>query len=568
MARQKALAEAPDQDGPSLFLWGSALAASLLAHAATGAALAPLLDAARPPNQATEISFAGPSAGADLLPQTVSPITVPQSSSVPAAETVQTGRAESLAPSREAREPVALSPTGSRNTQEAERLAPAAPTQAGEPADALPALAPETLAAAPVAAGPAGRLAPDLDAERMRSPPAASAAGARDAEALGAVVPARADVPAASPLALPALPSPAGGALSGGTRGRLAALSDATRQGQPSNPVPTAKTSTGAVLQAAAEASVPPSSAGAAVAAPERTPAVALPSLRGPAAAASAAVTRVAAAQPAPASGVAAPTTERAEPLGSLAADIQERALPVPADTTRLPAKAGEGDTEQVAVLTPLRPAVEPSPWESATFLARSYGGEPCFAVMPVEMDGAVGLVGFGVGAAAMQRLEDAAGSLARRPAAGFSGLSPAQCEAVDFFRRSVPDSSFSVALRIDTPRVEDHGTVEGEISRPAGTPVWLVLVDDEGRVERIGRLDADDGDGSVRFPVSLTDGAVATEQLLMAIAGDVVPGEGDAGRREPADAFFSALRKRIEETGARPDIAIAAFRVVPAGGG
>lgn len=546
MGTQRATAEAAAEERVSPHLWAAAFAGSLIAHLATGAALAPLLGAERMRKPATEITFAGPSAEDAVFMPAVAQAPAESSAAVAA-----------------------------RTPAETQTLAAGAAERAGQAGDT------EALPQSPPQAEKLAALAP-------ADTPTASPPGTRK------LTPA----PAAT-AALPVMPaelSPASEAAAieeNRPDTSLAALSDASLKAQVAVAAPVSVLQEDAFLAPTAGAATAVAAGVPAVAGERLAPAEpALPSMPG-VAAMETGKPRQPAAVPLTPLGSSSPTTASAPATQTVAAvslttgsatragSSAQRLAPLPlssaagqaATTAASPpdrmtagsggdAAAGDEGARQVAALAPERPTVPPSPWEGGKAFAKRFAGGPCFAVMPAERAGVVSLEGFGIGDAAMQRFTEAARGLGPETELGFSRLSQAQCEAVDFFRLASARSDFPMAIRIDTPRVEDHGAVIGEIVRPIGKPVWLVLVDDEGEVWSIGRIAPDDGDGRIQFPVNLTSSAVGTQQLLVAISSDAVPGEDYSGRHERTAAFFSRLRRTIEEAGAEADIAIASFSV------
>lgn len=245
----------------------------------------------------------------------------------------------------------------------------------------------------------------------------------------------------------------------------------------------------------------------------------------------------------------------------------------MPAGGENAGAGSGTAGESRVAMLEPSRPATPRDEaaerWAKATAFARGFAGVSCFAVMPSAGAGGVpGFQAFGMSIQAKRRFAEAAAGLSEKPSVAFADLSPSQCGALDFFRTAVGASDFSLAMRLDSGRVADHSEISGRISRPDGGPVWLMLIDDDGLVQTVGRVEPGEGDVVFRIPVNLTNGTVATEQLLMAISGEAMPpGWREAPSRQ-ASAFFSILGRAMEENGTDVDVALQAFGVDPAGAG
>ncbi|WP_299840728.1 hypothetical protein [uncultured Paracoccus sp.] len=98
--------------------------------------------------------------------------------------------------------------------------------------------------------------------------------------------------------------------------------------------------------------------------------------------------------------------------------------------------------------------------------------------------------------------------------------LDARQCPAVDFVRASASYPALPLVLRLEASEVASDGQLIGEITGAGGNPVALLIIDDNGVVQDLGRFTLASGEVT-RFdiPVYRVGGNRDTSQLLMAVA-------------------------------------------------
>lgn len=121
--------------------------------------------------------------------------------------------------------------------------------------------------------------------------------------------------------------------------------------------------------------------------------------------------------------------------------------------------------------------------------------------------------------------------------------LDARQCPAVDFARASATYPALPLVLQLDASEVASDDHVIGQIRGVGGNQAALLLIDDNGVVQDLGRFTQQSGD-LIRFdvPVYRVGGNRDTSQLLMAVA---LPQRPEAITRLAgglASDFFAAL--------------------------
>lgn len=139
--------------------------------------------------------------------------------------------------------------------------------------------------------------------------------------------------------------------------------------------------------------------------------------------------------------------------------------------------------------------------------------------------------------------------------------ISAEQCSALGFANRLVDPKAPALLLTPDQATIDSGQLMEGSIDNFNKPHVYLLVVDDDGKVEEVKNLFMRD-DGAIGFsaPMTLTDGPVATEQLLVAIGSDE-PLETIEGRQaDKADVYFAALADEIVSQGRTIEFGMTSF--------
>jgi hypothetical protein len=240
-----------------------------------------------------------------------------------------------------------------------------------------------------------------------------------------------------------------------------------------------------------------------------------------------------------------------------------------PSSTLPLAKSPAPGVAARVAELTSAWPELG-SPDEGRRFAALldylvGYDGGSCFAVAPqLAAGGAVGLTAYAVspkpGEALQKRLNTALG-MAVPVKTGT--VSKAQCGALNFIRRMPDYPSQDIRIRLQSVQVASGTSLDGRILGDTGRQVHLLIVDDEGRVQKVDNfLTSDTGGYSFTFPVVLTSGSVSTVQLLVAIGA---PADLDAISQmdgQLADQYFPVLLREMSARHLKISFAVQAFGV------
>ena len=144
------------------------------------------------------------------------------------------------------------------------------------------------------------------------------------------------------------------------------------------------------------------------------------------------------------------------------------------------------------------------------------------------------------------------------------SAISEPQCSALRF-TQLVGDARARRPIRIvlDRTDVANGEPLSGRILGGSGEPIHLLIVDDEGAVQNVDRY-VRQGENGITFdpPVFLTGGAVATVQLLVAVASREELDTIVRLKKTEADGFFSMLTSEMRNMQLMATIAVAAFNV------
>lgn len=126
--------------------------------------------------------------------------------------------------------------------------------------------------------------------------------------------------------------------------------------------------------------------------------------------------------------------------------------------------------------------------------------------------------------------------------------LDPRQCPVVNFVRRVPNYPLFPMQISLQQSDLSSGSFMQGWINAASNRQVLLLLVDDNGVVQDLGRF-IDRQNGQIRFdvPVSRAGAARDTSQLLIAIAtrDHVRTASANAGRL--AQDFFPLLEAEID---------------------
>ncbi|BCH25449.1 hypothetical protein MesoLjLb_52340 [Mesorhizobium sp. L-8-3] len=141
--------------------------------------------------------------------------------------------------------------------------------------------------------------------------------------------------------------------------------------------------------------------------------------------------------------------------------------------------------------------------------------------------------------------------------------VTDAQCAALAFAGglEGYPEPRLLVELAVS--EIASGDELSGRISNLSRNRLYLVVVDDEGKVQEVEQLFLEsDGTVGFRAPLTLTDGPVGTEQLLVAIASDEALETFSLQEGEQAAAFFDELRAEIRRRGSTVDFGMASVIV------
>ncbi|MFN4158029.1 MAG: hypothetical protein ACK4GO_06445 [Gemmobacter sp.] len=569
----------------ALLINGVAVREGMAAYAARSAAMAtppPETRLAAPPRI---LAGEAQAAAVSIAPATVEPARPPADRLTAAAQ--DTARpaapAERLAPGAEAERlaagrtepPLAATSAAVATADRADTVAPVAASGADRAsADAAAAATADRVdAVAPVAASGADRAS--ADAARPTAPVAAAPAIAA-APRVGGVAPVSAAPPSAG-----LRPPPSVVEVAGPTRLGVIAVPapsttavEALRPATPDAPTPTA-TATTTAPPAIAAAAAPPATATATTATSTATTATAAVTT---ATATTTTAARVTAVAPA-ASGVQA-----ASPAASTAARVASVAVPAP---PALPRGAERLAAAAPAPEAPLRPVTPPPPEPRAdqpgiaapdadlpppettyrdvlTLLAET-PAPPCFAALPtLSEDGEFQLEVFAQSEADLAifaaRLTETLGQV---PNATLKPVSPAQCAAIDALRASPAYPAFTIYFDLASRDIASGTALEGRIGNTGGGILSFLVIDDEGTVQDLFTfLKFTAGEARFSVPLSLTDGPVATRQLLMALSTPALPRTVLDMNGAAAADFFAALATEFSARAMRADMSLVAFSV------
>ncbi|WEX10858.1 hypothetical protein [Chelativorans sp. AA-79] len=283
------------------------------------------------------------------------------------------------------------------------------------------------------------------------------------------------------------------------------------------------------------------------IAATAAQPAASTPAESKRAASASATASRVA---------IAAPTASASRIVSS----------PSSSGTTASPSA---GDGEEMALIAPripereTPPRKEIDPFASMLDVIAAHEAGDCFlALAPAKPELAID--GF---AAVTGEIEQLRSEIARRVGVPVEArsheVSEEQCRALSFARALSARPIPALAIEPDMRVVPSGGILSGHVGNFGRKWVYLLLVDDEGKVEEVQDLFRE-ANGAIGFraPVTLEDGPVETVQILLALASDSPLETVASHDKKHAAAYFPALATEIRRGGRPVDFGLTFFSV------
>lgn len=239
-------------------------------------------------------------------------------------------------------------------------------------------------------------------------------------------------------------------------------------------------------------------------------------------------------------------------------------AVPAPSPAARRPhqpATPAQPARQRLSMVWPREP---PAPVDMTAAYSdvlasiRLRRGGSCLAAWAVLTGESIRIDGFAAGTAA------SAGTLATEHAARLivrdHRVSRAQCAALDFARSApgYPEPGLSVGLA--AAAIDSGEPLSGIISGMPGGWLYLLIVDDEGKVQELKDLEAEADAVSFRAPLTLTGGPVGTVQLLLALASDAPLDSVARNEGAPAELYFPPLRAEVAQAGAAIRLALVPF--------
>lgn len=286
--------------------------------------------------------------------------------------------------------------------------------------------------------------------------------------------------------------------------------------------------------------------------------------------------------------GSPSPTTARSRqveprlvPVTALPPSLTNQVLEAPPKGAGPPAVSPSGDGQvvpaireapepRIAMIPPeqrlLVPARESAAEAYAKILDLISGqkNSQCFLALASAKGEAISVNGFATAAGRVSELHRRIGQLIEIPI-DIRGhvVTDAQCAALAFAGglEGYPEPSLLVELAV--PEIASGKELSGRIGNLSRKRLYLVVVDDEGKVQEVQNLFLEsEGTVGFRAPLTLTDGPVGTEQLLVAIASDEALETFSLQEGEQAAAFFDELRAEIRRRGNTIDFGMASVIV------
>lgn len=412
-----------------------------------------------------------------------------------------------------------------------------------------------------------------------------AATGARDPAQPPAIASPAASMPAAVPnavsspnLALAAAPPPA--AASSPSTPSAPYMTPANNSGssQPSNTIAPIANSVATVAGSIAQPAVPGaaahSSPGILADTPRPSPSPATSSVE-PLAVGAAAIAHDSAAgsvatSPAvlPANGLGAPARGGVEIAPVEMTGVATAAVPTTGAAIPIPNAGIPPEIDEVAILLPLLPLSPEAPAREQNARERiiehlsTLEGGNCFLAMPEEDADAVVVTSFSAASGRLFRLGDEISRATGVPvAAQTHTVTSDQCGALSLARSLSPSGVPAIGIHPDVQAIASGDVLSGGFAKPRLPFTTLLLVDHAGTVQRFRNL-AEGGGGMIRFdtPMTRMGGAVATPQLLVAIATDKELDTFAAYDGMHADRYFSALADEIAERNVTVEFGVTHF--------
>lgn len=204
---------------------------------------------------------------------------------------------------------------------------------------------------------------------------------------------------------------------------------------------------------------------------------------------------------------------------------------------------------------TPARPeTLEEAYAKLLDLIAAEREGPGCFLPLPRRRADGIGVDGFAEDGARLARFEREIDQRIETPVLMRRHLvSQAQCAALAFAGEVTGAADDLLPIGLSASSIESGREIEGAVDDVRRRWFYLLVVDDEGRVQEVAeeRLFLG-GKGKVGFrtPLTLTGGPVATIQILIAIASDVELEQVKLADGDQAQPYFARLREEIAERG------------------
>lgn len=190
---------------------------------------------------------------------------------------------------------------------------------------------------------------------------------------------------------------------------------------------------------------------------------------------------------------------------------------------------------------------------------------ENCSAVVPrIARNGLVTMQGFSPSQDQWRSIQEQASDLLGAPLPIASApVTPTQCAAVDFAKQLRNYPRFTLHLDLESETLRNGQDLKASLSGIYGRHSHLLIVDDEGYVQSADALLKPSPSGlSISTSVFLTDGAVETAQMLVALTVDAPIDIITPELKMKSDVFFPQLKLLLEASRQDTDLALAPFYV------
>ncbi|MEM1046341.1 MAG: hypothetical protein AAGL24_09325 [Pseudomonadota bacterium] len=195
----------------------------------------------------------------------------------------------------------------------------------------------------------------------------------------------------------------------------------------------------------------------------------------------------------------------------------------------------------------------------------KAFDAGACTLILPQTADASGGsFAAYGTARDRVDRFSDLVGREAGTDVPiAMNRLAREQCGAADFVRALPNYPAFDMRIRLEGDNVPDGGFVRGAIDNIRSRVINLVLIDDDGDVSVVNNyLSVSGGKVSIEAPIHLTEAAVETAQMFLAIGSDAPLQTLETQEKRPAAEFFKALTYEVVVRGVALDVAVAGFRV------